>query len=180
MNIFVTIEKAITFKKVTYYTVKIDEGDGYDELTEFEKFVNKFKTNKEVQNEYNDTLSFLRLMGDKWGAQKRYFSRNEQKAEALPPKRKELNKYERRIIAKQQHNLRLYCMRINEEVVFLFNGGVKTPGPITAQQCKNVKNYFKMANQFAQAIDEHIIAKDITIDGLELEFDETLELNIKQ
>ena len=174
MNIFATIENAITYEKVTFYTVRL-EGQQY---TEFEKFILKHQDNDTVHNEYHDLLSLIQRLGERIGAKERYFSRHEKKAQALPPEWKSLPLGERKLHVKYQHNLRLYCMRITDEIVFLFDGGVKSPGAITAQDCKNVRQFFKLANQFAAAIEKSIIEKDIIPKGVYLEFDDDFELEI--
>lgn len=174
MNIFATIEEAIQYKKVTYYTVKFENQD----YSEFEKFILKHQRDATVHNEYHDLLSLIQRLGEELGAKQHYFSRKEKKAEALPPDWKSLSTRERKLHVTYQHNLRLYCMRISDEIVFLFNGGVKTPGPITAQQCKNVRQFFRMANELAEVIERAIIEKDIIPSGLTLEFEDDFELEI--
>jgi len=53
-----------------------------------------------------------------------------------------------------REQLRLYCLYISENIVFLFNGGIKTKDK--AQDCKNVKSYFQEAEKFTIAIDKMI------------------------
>ena len=105
-----------------------------------------------------------------------YLTTSQRKAEALPPDWKQLSKQDRRLHVKYQHNLRLYCMRITDEIVFLFNGGVKTPGPITAEECAVVRKHFRNANKLAHTIEEAIKDKEIELNGLELVFDQDYEL----
>lgn len=174
MNKFVSIEEAISFKKVTYYSIKFED----EEKTEFEKFILKHGKDKKIHDEYQDIMSLIKRIGDKIGAKERYFSRKEKRAEALPPKWDQLFALERERHVKYQHNLRLYCMRISDEIVFLFNGGVKTSGPITAQECENVRKYFYNANKLAKEIQNAIREKDIKIHGMKLAFDQGFELTI--
>jgi len=174
VNKFVTIEEAISFNKVTYYTVKFED----ESHNEFQKFIIKNGSDKKIHNEFNDLLSLIKRLGDKIGAKERYFSRKEKKAEALPPDWKKLSHGERMLHVKYQNNLRLYCMRINDELVFLFNGGVKTPGNITAQECNVVRKYFNMANQLAKAVETAIKDKEIILNGMKLEIEEDYELMI--
>lgn len=119
MNNFATILEAQAFKKVTYYTIKI-EGENH---SEFEKFIINHQEKKEIRDEFQDIIALIKRLGDKEGALSHYFSRKEKKAEALPPKRTGLNYKERKLHITYVHNLRLYCMRITNEIVFLFNGG---------------------------------------------------------
>lgn len=172
MNKFATIKRVRIFKKVAYYTVHFDE----EEHNEFEKFILNHQNKLEIHNEYNDMLSLIERIGDETGALKRYFSRHERKSEALPPEWDELTPYERRLHVKWNHNLRLYCMRISDEMVFLFNGGVKTPGPITAEQCNVVRKYFRMANKLSQKIDEAMKDGEINIEGKRVSIEEGFEI----
>lgn len=50
------------------------------------------------------------------------------------------------------NNLRLYCHRLNEYVVILFSGAIKTAH--TAQECPNVKPHFELANKLTVTIDK--------------------------
>ena len=174
MNTFATIITAQSFNKVTYYTVKFEN----EEFSEFEKFIIKHQNVKEIHNEYNDLMSLIKRLGNEIGALERYFSRNERKAEALPPDWKKLHNHERKLHVKYHHNLRLYCMRISDEVVFLFNGGVKTPGPITAEECLVVRKYFRMANKLVVSIEQAIKDKEVSFHGKKIEIDKDFELII--
>ena len=86
-------------------------------------------------------------MGKQTGAKENYF-RFENVATALPPRFIEL-----------ENALRLYCHRLNDHVVFLFNGGIKTA--LKVQDCNNVKHHFKLANQLAVAIDRLLKENEI-------------------
>ena len=55
--------------------------------------------------------------------------------------------------------LRLYTFRVNESVVFLFNGGIKTTK--YAQDCPNVGPYFQLANQLTAALQKALEEKEI-------------------
>ena len=173
MNIFATIEQAITFSKVTYYTVKFEN----EKYSEFEKFILKHQSNESIHNEYQDLLSLIERLGKEIGAKPRYF-RPERNAQAFPPNWNELTKQERKLHVTYQHNLRLYCMRINDEIVFLFNGGIKTSGHISAQQCKNVRQFFNMANQLAEGIENAIKNREIIPSEMTLGVDNDFELMI--
>jgi len=61
-----------------------------------------------------------------------------------------------------REQLRLYCLYISENIVFLFNGGIKTKDK--AQDCKNVKSYFQETEKFTCAIDKMIKDKQIAFD----------------
>ena len=60
---------------------------------------------------------------------------------------------------KKANNLRLYCLRANSNVVFLFSGDIKTTQK--AQDCPNVRKHFNLANTLTKAIDNAFIENDI-------------------
>jgi hypothetical protein len=57
--------------------------------------------------------------------------------------------------------LRLYCLRLSEKVVVLFNGGIKSAQ--TAQDSKDLRMKFFEAQTFAKRILEAISANEIYI-----------------
>ena len=77
---------------------------------------------------------------------------------------------------KKANNLRLYCLRANESIVFLFNGDIKTEKK--AQKCPNVKTHFKLANQLTKAIDKAFAESDIVWneDCTQIEYNEDLKI----
>ena len=60
---------------------------------------------------------------------------------------------------KKSNNLRLYCHRLNESVVILFSGSLKTAE--TPQQCPNVKPHFELANKLTLPIDNALKEREI-------------------
>lgn len=173
MNSFAEIILVEQFKKVTYYTVSIN---GQDSL--FNSFVEKHTV--ENKEKLNHILQWMNVIGDIIGAHKQYF-RNEAETSdtsALPPQGIirgpvyiECNN-ETGTSEKRPNNLRLYCLRANESVVFLFNGDIKTS--YTAQDCPNVRVHFKLANKLTHLIDLAFKEGDIRWinDYLEIEVDE--------
>ncbi|MEM9846414.1 MAG: hypothetical protein AAF847_00895 [Bacteroidota bacterium] len=165
MNIYGTIVIIQAFRKVTYYSVQIEEEDSL-----FLQFLNDH-ANEKYQDELDIIREWLQRIGDKIGAKEHYF-RNEAfrgDARALPPPSKFLE---------LDCNLRLYCMRINRYAVVLFNGAEKTAA--TAQACDNVRPHFLLANRLTKVIDSAIIDGEISIDDDtgELIFDESLLLEL--
>lgn len=86
--------------------------DGNEE-SEFEKFLNEFKNNATYNKDFNIILLALSKIIDK-GALERFF-RNEGK----------MNDNVKALSIDSQ-KLRLYCLRISDQVLILGNGGVKT------------------------------------------------------
>lgn len=59
-------------------------------------------------------------------------------------------------------SLRLYCIKLNQNIVILINGAEKTAD--TAQDCPNVVHHFRRANKIATQIDNALYQKDIIVD----------------
>lgn len=86
--------------------------DGNEE-SEFERFLNEFKDNATFNKDFNVILLALSKIIDK-GALERFF-RNEGKISDNV-----------KALAIDSHKLRLYCLRISDQILILGNGGVKT------------------------------------------------------
>lgn len=154
MSIFVRIKSVATYKKVVYYSVVLTDSMDEEILeteTEslFEDFLKRHQTDN--QKKLIHILSWMKEIGENRGALNDDF-RHEKKASALPPKGQNrkpvfVNKGKNDI-----NDLRLYCFPMNESVVFLFNGGIKTTKK--AQECPNVSDHFKIANKLVSCIDD--------------------------
>ena len=86
--------------------------DGSEE-SEFEKFLNEFKDNATYNKEFNVILVAWAKIIDK-GALERFF-RNEGRMNDNV-----------KALAIDSRKLRLYCLRISDQILILGNGGVKT------------------------------------------------------
>ena len=86
--------------------------DGGEE-SEFEKFLNEFKDNATYNKDFNVILLALSKIIDK-GALERFF-RNEGRMNDNV-----------KALAIDARKLRLYCLRISDQMLILGNGGVKT------------------------------------------------------
>jgi hypothetical protein len=140
------------YKYVNYYTIRLEIDEKREELTEAEKFYEIYDdVTHENFHEFDKIVRVIDGMGNHTrGAELRLF-RFEDLAHALPPKVKDAhNLLDIEIIEHSQ--LRLYCIRLTNEVVILLNGGVKTTN--TAQDCPNVKHHFRFAQAVAKAIDD--------------------------
>lgn len=147
---FIKRLKEFSFEFVQYYSVQFSE----NEETEFENFLSRHENNNEVEEDFVNLLSWLEEIG-KHRTALHYLFRHEGQLSntvALPPAKKFMGTLE-------VNNLRLYCMRLNEHVVILYNGGVKTQN--RAQDCPNVRKYFDEANRLTSKIDELIREGDI-------------------
>jgi len=148
VNNFARIKPITQYRKVSYYSVSMNDS----EISLFEEFV--VFHGKQNREKLQHVLSWIQTIGDKYGAQNHLF-RSEafiSDTAALPPNGKDRKPCFNESGEAKANNLRLYCLRANEHVVFLFNGDVKTANK--AQKCPNVKEHFLLANQLTKVIDE--------------------------
>lgn len=155
MNTFAHIKPIARYDKVAYYSICIND----DATSLFDDFIVRHTVTN--INKLNHVLEWLKIIGNKYGAQMHLFRPEAEIADAsaLPPKGMERKPQFTELGKKKANNLRLYCLRANEHVVFLFNGDIKTAN--TAQGCPNVKEHFKQANQLTKIIDAAFKEKSI-------------------
>jgi len=138
----------------TFYTVRKCDAD----FTETDKFFTKYENDIKFQRSIQELAMFIsKKIGDEMGASECFF-RFENTAQALPPSG--THNVENISINYGNFPLRLYCLRISESLVVLFNGGEKTDG--TAQGGKT-SMAFQEANIFAKRILEALKEKVIYI-----------------
>ena len=117
------------------------------------------KKNKE---KLNHILAWLKEIGNKYGASHYHFRNEQNQGEAvgLPPKHftKDPVYIENGEIT--PNNLRLYCHRLNDNIVVLLSGELKITN--TAQECPNVRSHFILANQLSVSIDNAFKENEIT------------------
>jgi hypothetical protein len=135
----------------TFYTVKWDNEEE-EALSETDQFFEKYADENHPLRD--QALQLFRLIteniGNKYGATDDFFDRLENRAQALPPKPKQRIK-EIRLLGKD-FPLRLFCYRITEQIVVLFNGGVKDAA--TAQE-SSLSFQFQEAQTFAKKLKKH-------------------------
>lgn len=151
MNYFVTIKPFLQFEKVHYYTFQVD---GHEE-TEVGKFFSRFVDEPEHDADLVNIHDWLVDIGNKRGARPEYF-RFEDSAEALPPP-------QRFLMEMPVRDLRLYCVRLSEEIVILANGGIKTAQKV--QDCPDLLPKFRFVRQVAVRITEMIKSKEFRFSG---------------
>jgi hypothetical protein len=143
--------------RCTFYTVRWDEA----EESETESFFNKYyedDLHKEVAEQLYELITDT--IGDRYGAIDKFFNRHEDEVNALPPKGKiRLGKTE---IHHPNFPLRLYLLRINENIVVLFNGGIKN-AQTTQESEGDISMKWREACAFAKQITEAIQEKMIEV-----------------
>lgn len=156
----------------TFYTVALINEDD-DAVSETDKFFDRYAIPEHPLEDHAMQLFQLIIgsIGNKYGAIDDFFDRLENNAQALPPKPK---KWIEEIGI--NFPLRLFCYRITEQVVILFNGGVKDA--YSAQE-SNLRSKFYEAQIFAQKIRDAVQSGMIKIsdDGRYIQnFDGTTEI----
>lgn len=124
MNHKLKIELFDEFKTVSFYSIRFK-----NEIPEIEKFLNKFPANCEYNTEINIILKWINTVGEE-GAFERRFRVNEGRLHdrvcAIPAN---LDKCD----------LRLYAIRISDNIVILGNGDIKTTA--TYNEDEKLKKY---------------------------------------
>ncbi len=145
--------------RCTFYTVK---QDGLTD-NETDRFFDRFTEDKENEH-YDAALELYQLISDpiknKYGATNDFVNRNEARAQALPPKPND--RLEEIAVLGNNFPLRLFCYRINEKILILFNGGIKSAA--TAQDSLDLKTKFNDAQAFVKRIEDHLKHGLIEID----------------
>lgn len=122
--------------------------DGSQE-TEFEKFIKKFKDNATVNHEYRTILLALeRILGT--GALERYFRLEGKMNDDLCA------------LAIDSRQLRLYCLRISDQILIAGNGGIKTTR--TYQENEELNGYVMNLQQFDRLLKQAQAEGTITIE----------------
>lgn len=144
-------------EKVTFYTVRGSEAA----LSEADRFFEKFgKTHNQAVQELLSLL--FDTIGTDYGAIDDFFNRFEDNVTGLPPKGKiRIGEFKAHF---QQFPLRLYALRINDrdDLVVLFNGGLKSAR--TNQESSDLNMKFLEANAFGKRIEQALREKTIIID----------------
>lgn len=160
MNIFVLEIWYDEGSVCTIYTVKRITAD-VEELSETDKFFDRYAIPEHPLED--KALQLFRLItqsiANKYGATNDFFDRLENKAQALPPKPKRWVEEIKELGV--NFPLRLYCYRITEKIVILFNGGIKDAN--SAQESKSLSMKFYEAQTFVKNIEDAIQSEMIEI-----------------
>jgi len=99
-------------------------------------------------------------MGEQQGAHPVFFTRKENRAAALPPPKARTSEIN---LKYPNFPLRLFCYRVNQELVILFNGGAKTS--LAVQNSQDLNLYFIQANEFVRRLEDAFQSGMIRIDA---------------
>ena len=144
---------------VTMYTIQFTG----EELSEYEKFVQRFKDSAELKRDYQIIIYALSKITNN-GALERYF-RPEGKMNdnvcALPV---------------DSGKLRLYCLRITDKILIIGNGGLKTAR--TYEESEELLGYVIDLQKFDSLIKSEVANGSLTISETDIEgiTDKNIEL----
>lgn len=135
--------------RCTLYTVRWEDCED----SETNRFFNRFTKNPENKH-YNFVLDLyeliMRSIKNGYGATDDFINRPKNRAQALPPK--PTSRIEEIEVLGKNFPLRLYCYRVNEQLLILFNGGIKSAR--TDQDSPDLRTKFYEAQEFAKRIEE--------------------------
>ncbi len=154
-----TVEVLSQSEKTTLYSISF-EADG---TTEFEKFVAEFEMNASFNRDYQRIIAALQAIL-RFGALERFFRPEgamNDSVLALPM---------------ESGKLRLYCLRISEQIVILGNGGVKRTR--TYEEDPRLFGYVIDLQRFEEILKEKIHSGYVSIQERELTGIESLTFEI--
>lgn len=142
--------------KCTFYTVKYDGIDA----NETDLFFDKYDSIAAYKQANQELLSFIiYAIGNDHGAVDELFNRDENEVKGLPVQGKRT--VENITYHFPEFPLRLYVLKITNNIVILFNGGIKD-GPTNQKSSLHLE--WRAACEFAKRIDEAIRDGSIIVD----------------
>lgn len=142
--------------KCTFYTVRYDDVD----TNETDLFFDKYDALTEYKEANQELLSFILLaIGNDHGALDELFNRDENEVKGLPVQGKRT--VENITYHFPEFPLRLYALKITNNIVILFNGGIKD-GP--TNQSSSLFIEWRAVCEFAKRIDQALREGSIIID----------------
>jgi hypothetical protein len=151
-----TVDLVEQSDKVSFYSISFQ----MDRTTEFERFLTKFEEEAEFNEDYQKILAALEIILDR-GALERYFRPEgtmEDNLCALPI---------------ESGNIRLYCLRISDEILILGNGDRKTTK--TYQEDRKLLGYALDLQKFDRLLKKDIEDGVVTVEERTLKYIENNE-----
>ena len=144
-----TVELLKESEKASLYSISFE----MDGTTEFEKFVAEFELNATYNRDYQRIIAALQAIL-RIGALERFFRPEggmNDNVQALPIK---------------SGKLRLYCLRLSDQIVILGNGGVKSTR--TYEEDPKLYGYVLDLQKFEKILNENIAKGYVSIEEKEL------------
>ena len=139
-----TVEKISESEKSTLYSISFEK----DGTTEFEKFVAEFEQNASFNKDYQRIIAALQAILN-IGALERFFSPEGKMKDSVAA------------IPIEGGKLRLYCLRLSEQIVILGNGGVKTTR--TYEEDSKLYGYVLDLQRFERMLNDNIAKGYVSI-----------------
>ncbi len=144
-----TVELIADSETTSLYSISFE----IDGTTEFEKFVELFESNATYNKDYQRIIAALQVILQK-GAIERFFRAEGKMADGV------------QAIPIEGGKLRLYCLRISEQIVILGNGGTKTTR--TYQENPRLYGYVLDLQRFEKILAQYLCSNIVTIQKKEL------------
>ena len=144
-----TVELLNESEKTSLYSISFE----MDGTTEFEKFVSEFEMNATYNQDYQRIIAALQAIL-RIGALERFFRPEgglNDEVQALPI---------------ESGKLRLYCLRLSDQIVILGNGGIKNTR--TYEQDPRLYGYVLDLQRFEKILNENIAKGYVSIKEKEL------------
>ena len=144
-----TVEKISESEKSTLYSISFEK----DGTTEFEKFVAEFEQNASFNKDYQRIIAALQAILN-IGALERFFRPEGKMKDSVAA------------IPIEGGKLRLYCLRLSEQIVILGNGGVKSSR--TYEEDSKLYGYILDLQRFEKILNKNIAKGYVKIEKREL------------
>ena len=146
-----TVELVEQSAKVSFYSISFQ----MDRTTEFERFLSKFEEEAEFNEDYQKILAALEIILDK-GALERYFRPEGALHDNLCA------------LPLESGSIRLYCLRISDEILILGNGDRKTTR--TYQEDTRLLGYALDLQKFDRLLKDDLDEGFVTIEERTLKY----------
>ena len=151
-----TVDLVEQSEKVSFYSISFQ----MDRTTEFERFLSKFEEEAEFNEDYQRILAALEIILDR-GALERYFRPEGSINDNLCA------------IPIESGNIRLFCLRISDQILILGNGDKKTTR--TYQEDRKLLGYTLDLQKFDKLLKKDLEDGVVTIEERTLKYIEDKE-----
>ena len=151
-----TVDLVEQSEKVSFYSISFQ----MDRTTEFERFLSKFEEEAEFNEDYQRILAALEIILDR-GALERYFRPEGSINDNLCA------------IPIESGNIRLFCLRISDQILILGNGDKKTTR--TYQEERRLLGYALDLQKFDKLLKKDLEDGVVTIEERTLKYIENNE-----
>jgi hypothetical protein len=155
------ILEELQFAKTAFYSLRLMHRD----LCEFDDFTKRMRLNPKTKRQLGELNRIIQSIGTKYGATDEQFKR-ENYAERLPSPTHRFFDSD----GENEFGIRLYCVRVSDEVVILLNGDMKTSQ--RTFDCPRCKPHFDLANAFSNAFYLAKKQEKVGIEGKEFLFED--------